>query len=164
MPVSVLGSHPRHSFIIPAVQCAALPTHACTHTNVMLSMSVRSQPLYRTAFMCFLLAALYSYILKSPQHKDGVSAQLGVTPVDRTNGPKLAGSKKKRTPRVHRSYMGAAKKNINMLLLFQYHECGAEHLARMTVQCGVISLHLLAHQKTYLLLWYLVFLTAKVGP
>lgn len=45
-----------------------LPTHGNTHTraNVMRSMSIRSQPLYHTACMRFLLAALYSYTLKSP--------------------------------------------------------------------------------------------------
>lgn len=86
-----------------------------------ISVSIPSLLLYHTIFMCFILAAWNSNTIKSPTAH--VPAQLEVTPVDRTNRPKLAGRKKERKKqKTQHTFTGAAWlqiKSRNKNLLFQ---------------------------------------------
>lgn len=126
LPFLVLGSHPRYSCIIAAVAFSA-PTHTCkhTHANVMGSMPIRSQPLCHTAFMCFLLAALYSYTLESPTALGWGLCTAGSysrwpnkwAKAGRHHEKKKKRQKKPNTPCVHRSCMGTDKKNKHPVVL-----------------------------------------------
>lgn len=134
-----------------------LPTHANTHTQMWCDLCPSAHSRFAIPPLCVFSWLLYIPISSNPpQHWDEVSAQLEVTPVDRTNGPKLAGivkkkTKKNPTPCVHRSCMGADKKT-------KQTSCVFEHTPKMTGKHSIIA--------KLLVPWLIskVFLTVETGP
>lgn len=114
---------------------ALVPTHTCIHTGtgVRCYLCPSAAPYRLNVFSPGCSIFLYPQI--PPQHRDEVSAQLDVTPVDRTNGPKLAGIKRKDDIKKPTT---CADKTFT---------CFCEHTPKITEKQGVIAKSLVQQAK-----------------
>lgn len=104
-----------------------LPTHGNKHTQMWCDLCPSAHSRCTIPLLCVFSWLLYIPIHSNPpQHWDEASAQLEVTPVDRTNGPKLAGIMKRKDKKktTHHVFTEAAwvwiKKQTNVLLFWAH--------------------------------------------